>query len=175
MAGKGVARKATGKKPESEKPADLETLSCCDPNREPSFNQTTIDALEDARADGNLTRYANADELFRNSLPARLDDVDIPPDVHEFVLRQGIERQLQSGIEAALRHFVNRSSLRIYLDHDPDTLEDYVVIEVNSSGDLDSDMQSHSKYSDEWSSSVEWPASRMIILDLNPFVPSTNL
>lgn len=174
MATKGVAGKATGRKPKSEKPADLDSLSCCDPNPEPSFNQTTIEALEDAEADRDLTRYANTDELLGNPLPARLGDVDIPPDVQGFVLRQGIERHLESGIEAALRHFANRSSLRIYLDHDPDTSEDYVVIEVNSSGDLDSDMQCHIKYSDEWSSSVEWPASRMILLDLNPFVPGTN-
>ncbi len=65
MASKVTAGEFAGKKPRSKKTADLETPTCCEADRTPSFNQTTIEALEDAKADRNLTRYADEDELFR--------------------------------------------------------------------------------------------------------------
>jgi len=37
---------------------------CCDGSTTPDFNATTIRALEDARADRNLKRFADVDELF---------------------------------------------------------------------------------------------------------------
>ena len=65
MASKGVAGKSAGKKLKSKKPADLETPSCCEADRTPSFNETTIKAIEDTRAGRNLTEFADEDELFQ--------------------------------------------------------------------------------------------------------------
>jgi hypothetical protein len=64
MAGKRVAGGPARKKPASEKTADSNALPCCEPDREPSFNETTIRAIEDARAGIGVTEYADADELF---------------------------------------------------------------------------------------------------------------
>jgi hypothetical protein len=65
VASKVTAGESAGRKPRSKKPADRESPTCCEPDRTPSFNQTTIEALEDAKADRNLTRYADEDELFQ--------------------------------------------------------------------------------------------------------------
>lgn len=64
MASKGVAGKSPGRKPKSKNPADLET-PCCEIDRTPSFNETTIKAIEDTRAGRNLTEFADEDELFQ--------------------------------------------------------------------------------------------------------------
>jgi hypothetical protein len=64
MAGKLAAGKRAGKKPVSKKTADPEAPTCCEADWTPSFNETTVKAMEDVRAGRNLTRYADADELF---------------------------------------------------------------------------------------------------------------
>ena len=64
MAGKLAAGGPASKRPRSRKTADPEAPTCCDANWTPSFNETTIKALEDVRANRNLTRYADEDELF---------------------------------------------------------------------------------------------------------------
>jgi antitoxin component of RelBE/YafQ-DinJ toxin-antitoxin module len=40
-------------------------MPCCEPDRTPSFNETTIRALEDARAGIGVTEYADAADLFK--------------------------------------------------------------------------------------------------------------
>jgi hypothetical protein len=64
MAGKPMAGGPATRKPASEKPDDSSALPCCEPDRTPSFNETTIRALEDARAGIGVTEYADAAELF---------------------------------------------------------------------------------------------------------------
>jgi hypothetical protein len=64
MARKRAAGSPRAKKRTSEATADTNGAPCCEAGRAPSFNETTIRALEDARADRNLTEYADEDELF---------------------------------------------------------------------------------------------------------------
>jgi hypothetical protein len=52
------------------------------------------------------------------------------------------------------------------LGKDVEDDDEYVVLDVTSSGDQNTDLESYFKYIEEWSSSVVWPASRMILLDL---------
>jgi hypothetical protein len=66
MAGKLTAGGRASKKRVPKKTADPEAPTCCEADRTPSFNETTIRAMEDVRAGKNLTRYADADELFEN-------------------------------------------------------------------------------------------------------------
>ncbi len=87
----------------------------------------------------------------------------------------GIGQHLARAIEAARRHFADIASLRVYLDQDPEDLDEYVIVEVNSNGDPTADTESYFRYAEEWSASVDWPASRMISLDLNTLVPSPSL
>ena len=65
MAGKRAAGAPRDKKPVSEGTADSNGAPCCQAGRSPAFNETTIRALEDARADRDLAEYADEDELFK--------------------------------------------------------------------------------------------------------------
>jgi len=64
MADKPAAGGTVRKKPASKRATDPKTPTCCEADRTPSFNETTVKAIEDVRADRNLTRYADGDELF---------------------------------------------------------------------------------------------------------------
>jgi hypothetical protein len=64
MAGKRAAGAPRTKKRASEETGNSSGTPCCEAERAPSFNETTIRALEDARAGRNLTEYADEDELF---------------------------------------------------------------------------------------------------------------
>ncbi|MGO9464451.1 MAG: hypothetical protein ACLQIB_28045 [Isosphaeraceae bacterium] len=64
MAGKPAAGGPVRKKPASKRATDPKPPTCCEADRTPSFNETTVKAMEDVRDGKNLTRYADADELF---------------------------------------------------------------------------------------------------------------
>ena len=90
-----------------------------------------------------------------------------PGDAREFADRLGIRKQLDQAIAAARRLFASLSSLRVYLDWDPEDADEYIVVDAISTGDPDEDTQAYMNYLDEWSAATEWPASQMIRLDLN--------
>jgi hypothetical protein len=64
MSDKPVAGIPATKKPAPEKTTDSNDLPCCEADRTPSFNETTIGALEDVRAGIGVTEYADEVELF---------------------------------------------------------------------------------------------------------------
>ncbi len=64
MAGKPAAGGPVRKKAASKRATDPETPTCCEADRTPTFNETTVKAMEDVRDGKNLTRYADGDELF---------------------------------------------------------------------------------------------------------------
>jgi hypothetical protein len=84
----------------------------------------------------------------------------------EFCAEHRIVRDLTFGLERARHWFLNASNMRAYLERDPEDLDEYVVLEVTSTGESAADLDAYSKFSEDWSKSVEWPASRMILLDL---------
>lgn len=65
MASNLAAGEPVDKKPVPEKPAKPKAPACCEADDTPSFNPATIQALEDARDDKDLTRYADEDDLFK--------------------------------------------------------------------------------------------------------------
>ena len=84
----------------------------------------------------------------------------------EFCGRKRIVHWLTKGIELARTHFSAESKIRIFLETDPEDSDEYVILEVSSSRDPSLDLESYFKYAEDWSASVEWPASRLILLDL---------
>ena len=65
MTGRPVAGRRAARKSVPEKTDDSGAMPCCEPDRTPSFNETTIRALEDARAGIGVTEYADAADLFK--------------------------------------------------------------------------------------------------------------
>jgi hypothetical protein len=91
----------------------------------------------------------------------------------EFCAKNRIVPDLALGIDLVRRLFIRVSELRAYLQRDPEELDEYVVLEVNSNQESSEDLRSYLKYSETWSDSVKWPASRLIILDVNPSTGSS--
>ncbi len=73
---------------------------------------------------------------------------------------------LTLSIELVRKWFPMDYRLRAYLESDPEDLDQYVVLEVTSHGDPAVDLVSHAKFTEDWSESVRWPISGMILLDL---------
>jgi hypothetical protein len=65
MVNKLATGESEGKKPVPEKSANPKAPASSKADKTQSFNQTTIEALQDARDDKNLTRYADEDDLFK--------------------------------------------------------------------------------------------------------------
>jgi hypothetical protein len=64
MASKPATGGRVRKKSAPKGATDPTTPTCCEADRAPSFNETTVKAMEDIRDGKNLTRFANGDELF---------------------------------------------------------------------------------------------------------------
>ena len=64
MASKPAAGGRVRKQPAPKRATDPKTATCCEADRTPSFNETTVKAMEDVRDGKNLTRYADGDDLF---------------------------------------------------------------------------------------------------------------
>jgi hypothetical protein len=83
-----------------------------------------------------------------------------------FCARNKIVSCLEQAIELVRTCFSPDRTMRVFLQNDPEDGDEYAVLEVDPSGDSDADLNSFLMYADEWSGMVDWPASRMILLDL---------
>jgi hypothetical protein len=92
--------------------------------------------------------------------------VRVPSDVLEFCVQNVLVGALSVGLSLAQRHFAADSIIRLYLERDPEEHDDYVMLEVNSARASEEDLKSQLKFSEDWSAAVEWPESRLILLDV---------
>ena len=104
--------------------------------------------------------------LERAGQPAAYRPVTVTLEVERFCAANELTEHLKSGIQLARKHFSAECQIRLYVDTDPEDGDEYVVLEVNSSRDPAVDSEAHVHYLEEWSASVRWPASRMILLDV---------
>ena len=104
----------------------------------------------------------------QSRVPAQIafKDVEVSVEALNFCARNKIVHILEEGIELVRTFFSPNAKMRVTLGRDPEDLDEYAVIELGSSGDPEADLEAYFKYADEWSKMVEWPASRMVLLDL---------
>ena len=57
----------------------------------------------------------------------------VSADALTFCTERRIVQHLVTGINLARRHFSADAGIRVYLEHDPEDLDEYVVLKVNSS------------------------------------------
>jgi hypothetical protein len=94
------------------------------------------------------------------------EGVMVTAEALQFCARNRLVSCLDLAINLVRKHFLPGSTMRVFLDKDPEELDAFAVLEVNGVGDSDSYLQSYFRYSDEWSDKVDWPSSRMILLNL---------
>jgi hypothetical protein len=104
-------------------------------------------------------------------LPAKSDVVDVKNvkvtnEALSFCARNKIVPYLEQAIGLVRMSFSPDRQMSVSLGSDPDESDEFAILEVDASGDFDADMRSYSMFADEWSATVEWPTSRMILLDL---------
>jgi hypothetical protein len=127
------------------------------------LNEPSDEAGDGGRV-GAHPRILGINSLAAAAIEERL--ATVPAEVETFCANNGLIEHLKRGIRLARKHFSAECQIRLYVDTDPEDGDEYVVLEVNSSRDPEVDSESHVQYLEEWSASVKWPASRMILLDV---------
>jgi hypothetical protein len=125
------------------------------------FGSVYTDAASAIQAGGYVRLSSAAGRATVEEAP-----VPITLEVERFCAENKLTEHLKSGIVLARKYFSPGCQIRVYLDTDPEDGDEYVVLEVSSARDPAIDVESYFKYSEEWSALVEWPSSRMILLDL---------
>jgi hypothetical protein len=74
---------------------------------------------------------------------------------------------LPVAIDLIERHFPSIDKLDLYLEHDPETEEEWLVLDLTLRGEVDEVLDNYDKYTDHWVSSVPWPQRQKIRLSYN--------
>jgi hypothetical protein len=85
----------------------------------------------------------------------------------QFCGTHGLMGHLSEGIKMARKYFSSMADIEARLEFDLEDHDQYVVLLVNSPRDASIDLEAYLKYCEDWSASVAWPMSRMILLDFN--------
>ncbi len=91
----------------------------------------------------------------------------ISPEILQFCSQNGILQSLPVAIDLIERHFPSNDKLDLYLEHDPETEEEWLVLDLTLRGEVDEVLDNYDKYTDHWVSSVPWPQRHKIRLVYN--------
>jgi hypothetical protein len=130
------------------------------------LNEPSAEARQGARSAAHPRMLGIMSSAAADALTTEEHLATVPAEVERFCADNGLIGHLKSGILLARKHFSGECQIRLYVDTDPEDGDEYVVLEVNSSRDPAVDLESQVHYLEEWSASVGWPASRMILLDV---------
>jgi hypothetical protein len=120
-----------------------------------------------ATGGGGAVQSRDLAPLFTNAETSSGDAaILVPLEVERFCAANKLLEHLKSAVALARKHFSSDCQIRLYVDADPEDGDEYVVLEVASARDPAIDSDAHIRYLEEWSSATQWPASRMILLDL---------
>jgi hypothetical protein len=138
------------------------------------FAALLVDPRFLARMTGNLvtvnavpTDFSTAPSKTTRPEQISFEGAIVSPETLEFCAANKILNDFVVGIKLARKHFSLNATIRAYLDNDPEDLDEYVVLELIAAIEPAPYLESYFNYTEEWSKSVTWPASRMILLDLN--------
>lgn len=85
-----------------------------------------------------------------------------------FCLRHGIqERYLQVAIDLATHCFPSIQEVSLQIEQDPETSEEWLVLEATVQGDVDEIIDQYEGYTDLWVSLAPWLERNKIILTYN--------
>ncbi|HKZ18010.1 MAG TPA: hypothetical protein VJ161_11185, partial [Geobacteraceae bacterium] len=94
----------------------------------------------------------------------RLADINLSREEKEFCNRNGILQYIPVASELIKRHFSNIQRIDSEILHDPDTEEQWLVINVQVKGEIEDILNMYDQYTGEWVSSVPWPEREKICL-----------
>ena len=108
-------------------------------------------------------------EILKNYFKKRTSsdqfaDINLSREEKEFCNRNGIRQYIPVASELIKRHFSNIQRIDSEILHDPDTEEQWLVINVQVKGEIEDILNMYDKYTGEWVSSVPWPEREKICL-----------
>ena len=90
-----------------------------------------------------------------------------PPDALEYCLRQGLRQDLLTAIELVRQCFVKVHACHLRLEQDPETGEEWLVLDVTLQEDVDAVLAHCDVYTDRWITQTPWPERDKIRLVYN--------
>jgi hypothetical protein len=90
-----------------------------------------------------------------------------PLDALEYYLRQGLRQDLLTAIELMRQCFVKVHAYRLRLEQDPETGEEWLVLDVTLQEDVDAVLAHCDIYTDRWIAQTPWPERDKIRLVYN--------
>lgn len=93
-----------------------------------------------------------------------------PAEVAQFCHRNHLLASLEGAVRLAGESFARLEELKVELESDPETGEEYLVIDMVARGTLDSVLEQHRRYTERWVAQA--PAGRQqlirLIFDVRP-------
>jgi tetratricopeptide (TPR) repeat protein len=84
--------------------------------------------------------------------------------VYDFSEQHGLMGHLGTAVKLLKDCFARAKATRLKLEHDPETEEEWLVVEFEVSGKIEDILNSYDNYTDLWISSVPWPEREKIRL-----------
>jgi hypothetical protein len=121
----------------------------------------------------DISSYDAVEDFLRVELPIEFLKIpsrilpQITPEIIEFCSRERITSYLPSAINSIERNFPTTSELKIEVEQDPETDEEWLVLNVTTRGEVDEVLNHYDKYINYWVSTVPWPERQKIRLLYN--------
>jgi hypothetical protein len=121
----------------------------------------------------DITSSDPVDDFIRIKFP--MENLEIPskflpqlsPEILQFCSRQRILGYVPTAINLLGRSFPSISELKIDLEKDPETGEEWLVLNVTIQGEVDEVLNNYDNYTIHWVSLVPWPERHKIRLSYN--------
>jgi len=91
----------------------------------------------------------------------------ITPEIIEFCSQERITSYLPSAVNSVEKNFPTTTELKIEVEQDPETEEEWIVLNVTIRGEVDEVLDNYDKYVNYWVSTVPWPERQKIRLLYN--------
>jgi hypothetical protein len=121
----------------------------------------------------DISSYDAVEDFLRVELPIEFLKIpsrilpQITPEIIEFCSRERITSYLPTAVNSAEKNFPTMSELKIETEQDPETEEEWLVLNVTIRGEVDEVLNNYDKYINYWVSTVPWPERQKIRLLYN--------
>jgi hypothetical protein len=121
----------------------------------------------------DITSSDPVEDFLRVELPIEFLKIpskflpQITPEIIEFCSRERVTSYLPTAVNSVERNFPTISELKIEVEQDPETEDEWLVLNVTIRGEVDEVLNNYDKYINYWVSSVPWPERQKIRLLYN--------
>jgi hypothetical protein len=112
----------------------------------------TSQAIIEPDAIEQLLNYLKQEESFDS-----ITDIKLSGDEKEFCQRHGVLQYIPEALKIIKCSFSNINTIYTELLQDPDSNEQWLVINVEVKGEIEDILDMYDKYTGEWVSRVPWP------------------